>query len=174
MNKTDVVSAKYAMDWMTDFELFQEALQTETSYVGNLANSMSLALEEFYTNLSAVGVSALRGDGYDDLLVKLDEAAIEYETEYRVEYERLRSAKKEADDKAAEEKEPTKSSSNLIESAPMESESNIYLRHAGDPDESMSEEERDFEQEEERKEEDAFKAYVERHVQITNDRATKN
>ena len=81
MNKTDVVSAKYAMDWMTDFELFQEALQTETSYVGNLANSMSLALEEFYTNLSAVGVSALRGDGYDDLLVKLDEAAIEYETE---------------------------------------------------------------------------------------------
>ena len=45
----------------------------------------------------------------------------------------------------------------------MESESNVYLKHPGDPEEedSEGEEQRNYELEHERKEDDSFKAYVE-------------
>ena len=84
MNKIDVVNHKYALDWMNDFEIFQAALASETSYASNLAQSMSLALDEFYGQLKAVGVSAMTGEGVDNFISAVREGREEYNKEYKV------------------------------------------------------------------------------------------
>nr|CAG8447022.1 7750_t:CDS:10 [Entrophospora candida] len=85
-NKTDVISHQFAIDWMADFESFQEALQKDTSYMTSLMNSMCLVLEEFYKHLRVVGVSAMSGSGMDEFFEAVGEAVKEYE-EYVVTYD---------------------------------------------------------------------------------------
>uniref|UniRef100_A0A8C3RGI5 GPN-loop GTPase n=2 Tax=Cyanoderma ruficeps TaxID=181631 RepID=A0A8C3RGI5_9PASS len=92
MNKTDIIDHSFALEWMQDFETFQDALNQETSYASNLTRSMSLVLDEFYSSLKVVGVSAVLGTGLEEFFVQLSKAVEEYEREYRPEYQRLRKS----------------------------------------------------------------------------------
>jgi translation initiation factor IF-2 len=92
-NKTDVVSCEFAKEWMQDFDTFHEAMTDETSFIATLSRSMSVVLEEFYQNLRAVGVSALTGEGIDELFEAVDEAVEEYMTEYKPVIDQLRKDK---------------------------------------------------------------------------------
>ena len=110
--------------------------------MSNLAQSMSLALDEFYSNLNSVGVSAMTGEGLDEFLVAVERARCEYENEYRPEYERLLEEKKAADQGAQTEKSlPQKEEepgAGLCFSKREEVElpenlmQDVYLRHPGD------------------------------------------
>ncbi|POW03520.1 hypothetical protein PSTT_11029 [Puccinia striiformis] len=93
-NKTDVQPHDFALEWMQDFEVFQQALVAQSQsneseggsgYMSSLMNSMSLVLDEFYKNLRAVGCSAMTGFGMKEFFEAVDEARQEYETDYRPE-----------------------------------------------------------------------------------------
>eukprot|EP00753_Platysulcus_tardus_P013742 PLAT3844.2.p1 GENE.PLAT3844.2~~PLAT3844.2.p1 ORF type:complete len:430 (+),score=196.54 PLAT3844.2:23-1291(+) len=95
-NKVDVVSHDFAMEWMQDYEAFQDALDADRSesYMSNLTRSMSLVLDEFYSKLRAVGVSAATGAGMDDFFAAVADAGNEYYEHYRPDLERRVAAKR--------------------------------------------------------------------------------
>lgn len=49
-NKIDVASCEFAKNWMSDFEQYQDAVdsQNKDEYIGSLNRSLCLAMEEFY------------------------------------------------------------------------------------------------------------------------------
>merc|ERR1719282_1584601 len=178
MNKIDVVNHKYALEWMNDFETFQSALGGETSYASNLAQSMSLTLDEFYSQLKAVGVSAMTGEGVDQFLQAVREGREEYETEYRPEYERLKREREALDMKKKEEKSSGKGKEvdmGLCHTIREEVEvpenirQAIFLRHPGDEEDEV-EDEVDMEQEEESREGDSFRNFIRARTDMTVDK----
>ncbi|KAF5367300.1 hypothetical protein D9757_010088 [Collybiopsis confluens] len=101
-NKTDVQPHEFALEWMHDFEAFQEALAThegnrdadgEPTYMNSLMHSMSLVLDEFYKHLKTVGVSSVTGDGIKEFFEAVDASREEYETQYLPDIERARAVR---------------------------------------------------------------------------------
>lgn len=116
-NKTDVKDAGFAKEWMTDYDAFQAALQSDenanmfggvegagggSGYMSSLLNSMSMMLEEFYSHLSVVGVSSMTGAGVDEFFAAVAQKAEEFRRDYRPELERKRQEREDRKMKARE------------------------------------------------------------------------
>ena len=71
------------LQWINDFEVFQAAVENDTSYSSSLSRSLCLVLDEFYRNMPAVGVSAITGAGMKEFFQAVDDSAEEYMNTYR-------------------------------------------------------------------------------------------
>ncbi|XP_055715443.1 GPN-loop GTPase 1 [Phlebotomus papatasi] len=181
INKIDVQDHDFALEWMQDFEVFQEALENQKSYVSTLTRTMSLTLDEFYRDLRACGVSSITGIGFAQLLDHVSDAVKEYEREFKADYIRLRDTKekekeqleKEKLSKAAEEGVGTEIPMGLITHLPSGRElSDIYLKHPGNEDSEDDEgtEEKPVGATDEEMEEQNFTSFVSRHKEIQQDK----
>jgi GTPase SAR1 family protein len=99
-NKTDVVPYAFAKEWMEDFEAFQEALVSDgkEEYMTSLNRSLSLVMDEFYTNIHNVGVSAATGEGIEDMFAQIDNAAIEFNETYLPDLKKRLTSRKAAEE----------------------------------------------------------------------------
>ncbi|KAH9979515.1 XPA-binding protein 1 [Lactifluus volemus] len=148
-NKIDVQPHAFALEWMRDFETFQEALATHQSttdddgaptYMNSLMNSMSLVLDEFYKHLNSVGVSSMTGEGVAEFFKAVEASREEYEKEYLPELARVRAQRE-----ATLQKQKEDSTTRMLADLAVDRASNptFSAQDRWNPDEQEGEEEDD-------------------------------
>ncbi|KAK9009468.1 hypothetical protein V6N11_036000 [Hibiscus sabdariffa] len=102
-NKIDVAQHEFALEWMEDFEAFQAAIKSDTTYTSTLTESLSLSLDEFYRNLRSVGVSAISGAGMNEFFKTIEASAEEFMENYKADLDKRRAEKQRLEEECRKE-----------------------------------------------------------------------
>ncbi|KAI8034499.1 GPN-loop GTPase 1 [Drosophila gunungcola] len=182
LNKIDLQDCSFVLDWMTDFEIFQEALEQEQSFLSNLTRSMSLTLDTFYENLSTCGVSAKTGVGFAQLLKKILECVTQYEQDYKPVYEKMRKerlAEQAAGPKPADNVEEAGVAVPLglgLQDPPANSGNSVFLMAPGLVPQSADGDDEQEDMEEDAKgtaEDQNFHSFVQNHLTVQQNKRDK-
>ena len=98
-NKIDVVRHEQMLEWMDDFEKFHEVVDQDKSFASDLSRSLSLVLDEFYKTLRRAGVSAMSGEGMEELFDAIGRCRKDYLAEYWPDLRRRKEKLKAEDEK---------------------------------------------------------------------------
>ncbi|KAL0216636.1 hypothetical protein P9112_008820 [Eukaryota sp. TZLM1-RC] len=99
--KSDAGSPAVLDEWMRDIDSLQSAVEQDESYLSTFTRSLALVIEEFYSTLQSVSVSAYTGEGIDNLLAAIKNAGKEWEDEYKPMYDEVMS--KRGEEKVSEQ-----------------------------------------------------------------------
>ncbi|KAL8273194.1 hypothetical protein Esti_002952 [Eimeria stiedai] len=81
-NKIDAQENSRCIEWVKDYDLFQEALLEDDRYMGSLGRSTALALCSFYENIEILPLSAVTKQGFEELPVHLEKLRREYQESF--------------------------------------------------------------------------------------------
>lgn len=165
LNKTDIIHHRFAIEWMNDFELFESAIEQEHSYSTDLCRSLSLVLDEFYSNLRCVGFSSMTGDGCKEFFDAIDDACHEYEHVYKVEYNKWQEKKAKRDNEKREKdlkrlKDDLNKEESLIGEKRMRYDDIHNPEESDDDDDEDDEDDDDNDDDEFEREDQSFKRYL--------------
>ncbi|KAL8445552.1 hypothetical protein Emed_005510 [Eimeria media] len=82
LNKIDAQEDSRCLQWIRDYDLFQEALLEDDRYMGSLGRSTALALCSFYENIEILPLSAITKQGFEKLPVHLEKLRKEYQDSF--------------------------------------------------------------------------------------------
>ena len=82
-NKTDVVSGTGLLNWMSNIDELTVALHEEQGYGSTLCSSLVLFIHQFYSKLQTCCISAISGNGMDELFnTLLPHSILIYKSKY--------------------------------------------------------------------------------------------
>ncbi|ANQ06442.1 XPA binding protein 1 [Plasmodium coatneyi] len=81
-NKVDIIKHDKCIEWMKDYDSFNEDVIHDESYMASFSRSCALMINEFYEGIKTVGISSKTNEGFNSILKNLQLLKEEYINEY--------------------------------------------------------------------------------------------
>ncbi|CRH03646.1 XPA binding protein 1, putative [Plasmodium relictum] len=81
-NKIDVIRHDKCIEWMKNYDSFNEDVLSDESYMSSFSRSCALMINEFYEGIKTVGISSKTNEGFNTILKNLEYLKEEYISDY--------------------------------------------------------------------------------------------
>ncbi|KAI4835549.1 GPN-loop GTPase [Plasmodium brasilianum] len=81
-NKIDIIKHDKCIEWMKNYDSFNEDVLNDESYMASFSRSCALMINEFYEGIKTTGISSKTNEGFNSILKNLEYLKEEYINEY--------------------------------------------------------------------------------------------